>query len=213
MMAHKILMIDDNHSFVDTLQVTLKGLPLEFENVFSYFDGEKLLISRGPRLVYNEALKILNLAQSLELQEKQKGEKMSNFTPLEIHLPVVQPQGFSLILVEQDTEPGRKGIDFIQNTLKQMPQFAPHYFWLLTTRPSLVEEKARQIGIAVFEKPVKNQQIRLLIQAHIEKLQQQEDKICELMETHANLFVTKEAKKNTGSRKEKSLSKKGKFKK
>lgn len=196
-MNHRILMIDDNHSFVDTLQVTLKGLPLDFDSVFSYFDGEKALVENGPRINQKECAKVLNLAQKIELQDKQKNDKAFVDKPVDLFPPLFLPQGFSLILVEQDTEPGRKGLDFIQNILRQMPNFSANLFWLLTSKPTLVEEKAKALGIAVFEKPVKNQQIRSLIQAHIQRLEEQEAKVQQILEKYPQNFIIHQPKLKT----------------
>ena len=192
-MVHKLLIIDDNHSFIDTLQVMLKGLPLQYESVFRYNDAEKKINEFGSRINNLEAQKILQYAAVVDAAEKQKeSAKSKGEVLLEAELPAAPVilqhplvfEGYSLIIVEQDTEPGRKGFDFIQSILRTNPTFSPADFLLLTGRAALIEERARAAGITVLEKPLKNNQMLPLVQARLEYLKQQAVRLEQLIERY-----------------------------
>ena len=172
-MVYKILIIDDNHSFIDTLQVSLKDLSLQFEHTFRYSDAEKTLLQSGA-LLNREAVALLTEYESQwkTYQESvAKGDSAIAQPALELeNIELIKEGGIFLIIIEQSTESNVKGTDFITVAMRKNPNFTENDFVLLTHRLSTIPQK--NYGFPIFEKPLKSGVLKQLISAKIKSVEE-----------------------------------------
>lgn len=155
-MALRILIVDDNHSFIDSLKVMLRDLSLDFSHAYRYSDALRLLQEHGS---------FYTLPEHTDSIPKSASDKPAGDTPL-----VRNEQGFFLIIVEQNAETSMKGTEFIAHTLRKYPGLNETNFILLTHRMSAVPPG--NYGYPVLEKPVRAAQIRQLVLQKIKQAQE-----------------------------------------
>lgn len=161
-MTFKVLIIEDNHSFIDSLKVMLRDLQLDFVHAYRFGDAEAALEKNG--VFYNRtkteatpeavAAGVTAAAESVAAKaggknREAKSEKLYN------------EGGVFLIIVEQNTESSMKGTDFISHITRKYPGLTESDFILLTHRAELVPQK--NYGFPVLEKPLRQPQIRQVV--------------------------------------------------
>jgi len=177
-MTFKVLIIEDNHSFIDSLKVMLRDLPLDFAQAFRYNDAIALLDKTGVFYNRQTAEKPEELAASeaeavIEAVKKPK-EKTQAMAKL------YNEGGVFLVIIEQNTESSMKGTDFVAHAVKRYPGLAESDFVILTHRMDAVPQRAH--GFPVLEKPLRATQIRQILSV---KIKQAQDMV-ELQERAAN---------------------------
>ncbi|MCS6972519.1 MAG: response regulator, partial [Leptospiraceae bacterium] len=90
-MALRVLIVDDNHSFIDSLKVMLRDLSLDFSHAYRYSDALKLLQEHGSFYTPPE--------DTEKVPKPESGKQAGANIPL-----VRNEQGFFLIIVEQNAE-------------------------------------------------------------------------------------------------------------
>jgi len=186
LMTFKVLIIEDNHSFIDSLKVMLRDLPLDFAQAFRYNDAIALLDKTGvfynrqtaekpEDLAANEAEAVLEAVK----KPKEKAQAMAK---------LYNEGGVFLVIVEQNTESSMKGTDFVAHAVKRYPGLAESDFVILTHRMDAIPPRAH--GFPVLEKPLRAAQIRQILSVKIKQAQDMVD----LQERAANERVTVTAK-------------------
>jgi hypothetical protein len=198
---YRVLIIDDNHSFIDSLKVLMQGYPFQIESTYKYIEARKLLEKHGPYFNWGEIDNIANF--ELEQKEGKKAKANSETSldtpdlkilekPVLSNLPITQG-GYALIVVEYDTETGTKGTQFIHDLLINQPNWKTDNFMLLTTKLSKMEALAKKINVPVFEKPIKHNLIKSLLQQKIQYWKQVESTTNKIIEDY-NLLETETTK-------------------
>ena len=170
-MTFKVLIIEDNHSFIDSLKVMLRDLPLDFAQAFRYNDAISLLDKTGvfynrqtadkpEEIVANEAEAVIEAVK----KPKEKAPAMAR---------LYNDGGVFLVIVEQNTESSMKGTDFVAHAVKRYPGLAESDFIILTHRLDAVPQRAH--GFPVLEKPLRAAQIRQIVSAKIKQAQDMVD--------------------------------------
>ncbi|MDH5720583.1 MAG: hypothetical protein OEZ13_08170 [Spirochaetia bacterium] len=211
---YKVLIIDDNHSFIDSLKVMLNEFPFQFESEFRFIDAEKIIREFDSYINRTEIDKI-NLYQQLKKSETQKEEesnqedaKEKNKKPShEIEKPIlkkapINDEGFMFILIEQDTERSLKGLEFIKNILSTCSNFRPEDFILFSTQPNTIEKEALKSGILLIEKPIKYPLLKQNLRLRLKKAEEIVKQCGSIMTNHKIEIVKKERKKTSVTIKE-----------
>jgi CheY-like chemotaxis protein len=159
-MTFKILIVEDNHSFIDTLKVMLRDLPLDFSHAYRYNDALAILAKQG--IFYNRQE---NAGETAETKEPPSKRKVAATQESPIN-----ENGIFLIIVEQNTETSMKGTDFIAHAIRKFPSLSESNFILLTHRLDAVP--TRNYGFPVIEKPLRPMQIREAVLAKIKQAQE-----------------------------------------
>jgi two-component SAPR family response regulator len=174
-MSQRILIVDDNHSFIDTVKVLLKDFSFLYDSSFRFSEAEKKLSQYGGRLNreiiqsltdYDSKLQAAmgNIAgQSKKKNQEVKAEPVELPEIPEINEELTIDNGYSLVLVEQDTETSMKGIQFIESQIRSAENLNPSDFILLCSKPELIEEKAKSMGVIVVEKPVRGNVLKNVV--------------------------------------------------
>ena len=167
-MTFKVLIIEDNHSFIDSLKVMLRDLPLDFSHAFRYTDAQAIIEKTG--VFYNkeahDAAQVAAEQVEAIIEATTTGKKRAAVpTP-----KLFNNGGVFLVIVEQNTETSMKGTDFIGHAIRKFPGLSESDFILLTHRLELVP--AKNYVFPVLEKPLRAPQIR---QAVAQKLKAAQD--------------------------------------
>jgi hypothetical protein len=170
-MTFKVLIIEDNHSFIDSLKVMLRDLPLDFAQAFRFNDAVALLDKTG--VFYNRQTPdkpeeiVANEVEAATAAIKKPKEKAATMAKL------YNEGGVFLVIVEQNTESSMKGTDFVAHAVKRYPGLAESDFVILTHRLDAVPQRAH--GFPVLEKPLRAVQIRQIVSAKIKQAQDMVD--------------------------------------
>lgn len=171
---NRILIIDDNHSLIDTIQVMLKDLGLLFDSASRYADAERLIFEVGAYLNNPEINKILDFQKKMYNESNARKKEANSEIPLiekpNITSPFVKEDGFMLILVEQNTESSIKGIDFIDSITKSNSNFTFSDFLLMAGNISEIEDRAIKMNLPIMEKPVRAQQLKNFVQNRLNQI-------------------------------------------
>ncbi len=183
-MLHKVLIIDDNHSFIDSLSVILKEYSFQYDSAFRFQEAAAKIEKNGNLLNRAVVQQLFDFDESLKVWEAQleknakregEGGAVEAFgEPPEV--PTVNgnflnEQGYSLVIVEQDTETSLKGIEFIKSLCRNSDSWHESDFLILTSRADLYEAEAKANGIAMLEKPIKASALRQLTEQRIKNLE------------------------------------------
>lgn len=159
-MTFKVLIIEDNHSFIDTLKVMLRDLPLDFSHAYRYNDALAILEKDG--VFYNRHENTSEPALATDAPVKKKAAAGSN--------SLYNENGVFLVIVEQNTETNMKGTDFVTHAIRKYPGLSESDFILLTHRLDAVP--TRNYGFPVIEKPLRAPQIRQAVLLKIKQAQE-----------------------------------------
>jgi hypothetical protein len=174
-----VLIIDDNHSFVDSLKVMLSEFRFQYTSVFRFEAAEeKLLAGAFIDRTAVETMKEFNssfknwLLQDEEMRaSKRTSEPLPPLPALpEIAGRPVNEEGYFLIIVEQDTENSYKGLDFIQNLISKRTGFDASSFLLFTSHLAGVEEAALASRISVLDKHAKGPVIKAFLNGKLREV-------------------------------------------
>lgn len=160
-MTFKVLIVEDNHSFIDSLKVMLRDLPLDFVQAYRYNDALALLQKNGS---WNKHYDAETIAETKADEEKKDSKKRAT-TPSSLF----NEGGVFMAIIEQNTETNMKGVDFIQHVVRHFPGLSESDFVLLTHRLETVPQ--RSYGFPVLEKPLRAAQIRQLVLQKIKQAQ------------------------------------------
>ena len=167
-MTFKVLIIEDNHSFIDSLKVMLRDMPLDFNHAFRYSDALNIIEKYG--VFHNKQAEdpAQIAAEQVEaiIDAAATGKRRSAIPEKKLY----NDGGVFLIIVEQNTETSMKGTDFIGHAVRKFPGISESDFIVLTHRLELVP--AKNFNFPVLEKPLRAPQIR---QAVALKLKQAQD--------------------------------------
>ncbi len=166
-MTFKVLIIEDNHSFIDSLKVMLRDLPLDFVHAFRYTDAQAIIEKHG--VFYNkqaeDATQIAAEQVEAIIDAATTGKKRASVPTAKLY----NPGGVFLIIVEQNTETSMKGTDFIGHAVRKFPGISESDFILLTHRLELVP--AKNYVFPVLEKPLRAPQIRQAVAVKLKHAQ------------------------------------------
>lgn len=185
---YRVLIVDDNHSFVDSLMVMLRDLPLQFDYAFRLREAEEK-IQRYKSYINHSSLKQVidfkNKINDWSNQNEMNGstEQLPRpIAPILTEKPL-NNEGFGLIIVEQNVETSIKGLQFIQNSIRLNKNLTPKEFILLCSNASDIESDAKMAGITVLEKPIRQQLVRQFVQQRIKQLDQLVSEINEMFDS------------------------------
>lgn len=183
-MAHRILIIDDNHSFIDTLKLSLKDFNFHVDSAYRFKQGEELIGEKGCALDYSVINSLLEydekIQTTLNSTSKKKGEPEPDYDallqnaieadrPPEIESEPFKSEGFLMVIIEHDAETSLKGMKFIQNLLSRVDNVKPGDFILLASKPETLEAEAREAGIHLLSKPVRVPQLKQIVQKKLDE--------------------------------------------
>lgn len=163
-MTFKVLIIEDNHSFIDSLKVMLRDLPLDFTQAYRYNDALAILEKSG--IFYNRHEQAAATTDSGSAADAPAGKKSRQAAPA----PLFNDGGVFLLIIEQNTETNMKGTDFVTHAIRKFPGLSEGDFILLTHRLDAVP--TRNYGFPVIEKPLRAPQIRQIV---LQKIKQAQD--------------------------------------
>jgi len=83
--------------------------------------------------------------------------------------PVYDTEGFSLVIIEEDTEVSIKGTQFINDLMRSDENWKRENFILLTTKPDSMEKIAKKLNVSLFEKPIRQSALKQLIAERLKK--------------------------------------------
>ncbi|MDH5716983.1 MAG: hypothetical protein OEZ22_05040 [Spirochaetia bacterium] len=219
---YNILIIDDNHSFIDSLKVMLKDFPFQYDSVFQYESAEKMIIEKKTYINQNVVDKLLEYHESVK--KKENDYKQENFNEpnndenknissaksnksneindiLKIDYPPFLFDGYFLIIIEQDTERNTKGTDFIQNMINKYPSLTKSDFILMSSKVEQTQPITERYGITFIEKPIKYPALKQFIKQKIKKTEDLK-KLCDsLIDTYAVEIKSVELEKKKADRK------------
>jgi len=179
-MLHKILIIDDNHSFIDSLTVMLKDYSFQYDSAFRFMEAQRKLDRDGSFLNRQVIKQLFDFDENLKDWEshfenvgtKKGSDDDEDDDEIQILAPpevpsikgsYLNPTGFSLVIIEHDTETSLKGLGFAKTLVRTNPEWNENDFLILTSRPGMIEAEAKEAGIAVIEKPLQNAPLRQFI--------------------------------------------------
>ncbi len=202
-MDRKILIIDDNHSFIDALKYMLRDLPLVFESAFRFQEAYNKISQNGRFfdqsvveliLEFETALKSYEAAKETLLKEPKKknpsAEEETQKKMDELIMPefpsiqsnLFQDDGYSLVIVEYDTEVSVKGMQFIRDLVENGKGWKYADFILTTNRFNELKSTGDSLGLVVLEKPLKSPQLVAVIQEKIRAMDDLQARVVSLME-------------------------------
>ena len=169
----KVLIIDDNYSFIELLRSKLSPFLFQFDAAHHFEQAERKLNSN--RSIFNKNLYNSITAKAEEFQRwknsGQNGPSPKLNSKLKKIKNVLNPEGYSLIFVENRTEHVSGGIKFINDMASTIKDFEIDQFILLTNRLKEVEEEASQFKIPCFDKEIRNQKLFKFIKQKVEELE------------------------------------------
>ena len=206
-MLYKILIIDDNHSFIDSLRVMLKEFPFQYDSSFRFIEARKKIEENGV-LLKNDVKKTLQ-DYDIALKEWEERNAALSETSADLLLPPpekpdlseshINEEGYLLVVLEQDTEASLKGTAFIQNIIRTYPNFSEQNFIILTSNAKQIDHIAKEVNVTVVEKPIKNQAFRQIIVARLQQIEEsikQTDALRQtILATNPNAMVKQEEEK------------------
>jgi len=192
---YKALIIDDNHSFIDSFKVMLKGMPVYFEKASRFHEGKALLTKSGTYINKNVVSEILNFNQSVMQSEKKDEVKVHTPKPIEIKSPPFNTEGYLFLFVEQHTESGMKGLQFINEIMRSGDRFNEENIFLFSSNISQIEAQAKKLGINCFEKPIRINALKPVLTQRIQKLQSLESNINQMVEKYKIQIAGESVKK------------------
>lgn len=229
-MNKKVLIIDDNHSFIDTLKYILKDIQLDFESAFRFQEAAgkisdtgrfrnaekiaKILDFEVAQLEYEQEKENLSAAPKKknpqaeeENQKKLESLKAPVFPKIKNTDEVFNDNGYSIIIVEYDTEVSVKGLQFIQNLVENTGIWKYSDFILLTSRYNELKPTADSLGLAILEKPVKAPQMLTIVAEKVKQMDALREKASLLIDRFAAKEEIKPEAKKTTTRKRKTPAK------
>ena len=206
-MLYKILIIDDNHSFIDSLRVMLKEFPFQYDSSFRFVEAREKIAENGA-LLKSDVKKTL---QNYDIALKEWEEYNAALSEASAGLPLPPPEkpdlseshinkeGYLLVILEQDTETSLKGTAFIQNIIQTYPNFSEQNFIILTSNMKQVDHIAKKMSVTVVEKPIKNQAFRQIIVTRLQQIEESIEQTNALRQTilaiNPNAMVKQEEEK------------------
>jgi hypothetical protein len=203
-MSQRVLIVDDNHSFIDTVKVLLKDFSFQYDSSFRFSEAEKKLAHSGGSLNRESIQSLTEYDSKLQIamgniagQSKKKNQDVKA-EPVELpDIPDIDTQlkvedGYALILVEQDAETSMKGIQFIESQIRSAANLNASDFILLCSKPELIEDKAKSMGIVVVEKPVRGNLLKTVV---AQKSKQSEETLSKAQRVLAEIQRRTEAEK------------------
>ncbi|MES0491755.1 MAG: hypothetical protein ABUK01_17290 [Leptospirales bacterium] len=195
---YKILVIDDNHSFIDSFKVMLKDFPLQIESTYKFQNARTMLGQAGNYKNVLELQELLSYQTSLDGHKKevevlQKGKNSSEDGMVElpkeperpeVYRPPFNTEGYLFVIAEYDTESGIKGTQFIQEVIRSDSSWQYEDFILLTTKLDSIESTVKALNVATFEKPIKQNNFKNLIADKIQQMHKLEELIEKITETN-----------------------------
>lgn len=195
-MYYNTLIIDDNHSFIDSLKVILREQPFRIESTYKYFEARKILQKQSSYINHESVFQILDYEVTLLEMEKQAKnalkDQQGDEPPLEVTLPeapvlkapVFNSEGFALVIVEYDTETSTKGHQFITELLQNSNHWREEDFILLTSDTSKLSPQVKKLNIPIIEKPIKHNALKQLLNQKLTQLTSLEQKLNQISADH-----------------------------
>ena len=179
-MLYKILIIDDNHSFIDSLRVMLKEFPFQYDSSFRFIDARKKIAENGALLKSDVKKTLQNYDIALKEWEEHNATLSEASAGLLLPPPEkpdlseshINEEGYLLVILEQDTETSLKGTAFIQNIIRTYPNFSEQNFIILTSNTKQIDYSTKELNVTVVEKPIKNQAFRQIIVARLQQIEE-----------------------------------------
>ncbi len=209
---YKVLIIDDNHSFIDSLKLSLREFHLHMESSYKFEAARKILLKGGPYLNRQVLGQLLDYKEAMDSHAKAAKENARSKSAEEDESPLPEPEkikikappfqskGYALVIVEYDTETGTKGTQFIQDLIQHQKGWTDDDFILLTSNISKVESSIKRLNIPTFEKPLKLAALKALIQKKVQKWNQLEQVVSDISDIY-QISLEPQAPKKTRVRK------------
>lgn len=171
-MVYKVLIIDDNHSFIDTLKVNLAQFPFNFDSAFQFhlarnkLKENKTFINRTVEpLIVDYFRKSGQIAPE---RKKAAADEVKEIpTVPEIQEGPLRESGYLFVVIEQNTERNVKGLQFIEEMLRSESDFRAEDFILLSSSPAEIQGAAEKLGVTVMEKPPRTALLHSLLEQKI----------------------------------------------
>ena len=213
-MYYKVLIIDDNHSFIDSLKFSLEKYHFQYDHAFKFHAGLSKIEQNGSLIKRSVLNKIDDFnTKIITLENSETIIDSSNLPDFPVLPPnfssLVDANGYFLIIIEHDSENMMKGLDFIQQVVKSNPYFQVDDFVLLTHRFSEIKTQAAKYKIPCFDKRMTNEDFHNHLIKKIKSMGQQIEQsgeIYRIFTTYKSKYFqdsTPVTKKKTSSTKKK----------
>ncbi len=170
-MNFKILILDDNHSFVDLLKMKLSKYPFIFDTAFRYEQANKQ-IKANKNIFSNNLIKEIKEATS-SLEEWVNSNQIAPYPKLSKRLMqltnIINEEGYFMIIIENKMEGLPKSISFIQNIISAYDDFQNDDFMVFTHNLNELNTKTSKQNIPFFLKDIRNKEIYNFIDAKVKK--------------------------------------------
>ena len=188
-MDFRVLILDDNHSFVDLLKMKLGRFPLYFDTVFRH-EQASLQIQKHGGFFSDELIEeVKGAVTQLEEWMNDKNDVIS-YPKLNKKLmnldSVYNPDGYLMMIIEDKVERLPKGVEFIQNVISMNPCFRSEDFMLFvdhSRKLDLIKENT----ISVFLKDIRNTEIYQFVGAKVQETRKKIQTLEELLKNFSQL--------------------------
>ena len=209
----KILIIDDNHSFIDLFKMKLDQYSFHFDSSFNYHRAKELISKNQyflPQSLSNKIEATIDRIESWKESNQPKPYPRIEKKILSLE-SAINSGGYFMIVVEDKTERTSQGASFIQNIIATHPDFQSGDFMLFVNNVYHEREKVAALNIPVFEKDIRNENIYQHISKKVQEASQRGSEAKDLFSKFDKLrndLQTKIDKEKKGSKSKTSKSSK-----
>ena len=208
-MSFKILILDDNHSFIDLLKLRLAPYVFRFDTAFRYEQAANQI--KKNKVFFSNSLidQVQNITPELErwFESDQKGPSPKLSRKLMLLDDLTNQKGYSMIIVENRAERVPKGVDFIRSILSMNQDFQSTDFLLFVDNLNQFENEAKRWEIPVFQKDIRNRMLYEFIDKKVAEMVKRTEEINELQKRffvlRSRLPVKTKPKNKTSKRSQK----------
>ena len=188
-MDFRVLVLDDNHSFVDLLKMKLGKFPLYFDAVFRH-EQASLQIQKYGSFFSDELIEEVKVAVTHLQEWTDDNNDVISYPKLNRKLMnldnIYNPDGYFMMIIEDKVERLPKGVEFIRNVISMNPCFRSEDFILFvdhSRKLDLIKENT----IPVFLKDIRNTDIYQFVDAKVQKTRKKIQTLEELLKNFLQL--------------------------
>ena len=181
-MSFKILILDDNHSFIDLLKLRLSPYVFRFDTAFRYEQAEEQIKKNKGVFSNNLIDQVKNATSELErwFESDQKGPSPKISRKLMLLDDLTNQKGYSMIIVENRADRIPKGVEFIRSILSMHQDFQSTDFLLFVDDLNQFESEAKRWEIPVFQKDIRNRMFYDFIEKKVAEIAKRAEEVNEL---------------------------------
>ena len=196
-MSFKILILDDNHSFIDLLKLRLAPYVFRFDTAFRYEQAEEQIKKNNGFFSNSLIDQVKNTTSELErwFESDQKGPAPKISRKLMLLDDLANQKGYSMIIVENRAERVPKGVDFIRSMLSMHQDFQSTDFLLFVDDLNQFESEAKRWEIPVFQKDIRNRMFYDFIDKKVAEIVKRTEEVNELQKKFSVLRSRLQSKK------------------